>query len=150
MIKIVPFELSLFEGWDYDGVEVGMFDGTPDVISRIEDFCRRGRGYVALGPGGKVLGAAGIFPLYPWGVGHSWMMLNEIDWMIGLEIVRAIKEFEPEIMAELGFHRVQSEVMVDSRKAIELIELLGYSREGLMRKRGPNHEDMYLYAKVMG
>jgi len=148
MIKIVPFDRSLFEGWVYDGIEVGMFEGSQDVIDRIEDFVRRGRGFVAIDENGKVIGVAGIFVLYPWGVGHSWLFLNSGQWYHGLEVVRAVKEHEPEIMAELGLHRIQSEVLASSRKAVEFIELLGYEREGFMRQRGPNKEDMFLYAKV--
>lgn len=52
-------------------------------------------------------------------------------------------------MKDLGLSRVQATIRADFKGAEKWIKILGFEKEGLMRKFGPEGEDHFLFAKVV-
>ena len=149
MIKVVEFDKAILNGWVYDGVEKALFKTPEEVVEVCAELAGRGKAYIGLDVDGKVVGVAGIFLLRPWGVGYSWAFIrsNAIDY--GNGIIREIMRLEREIASSLGLYRITTEILKDCEQARMFAEVLGYKKEGTLRKHGPNKETMLIYSKLL-
>lgn len=62
--------------------------------------------------------------------------------------MRALTRFSADVFARAPFVRIQAHVVPTFPPAIRWIELLGFSREGLLRKFTPSGQDMLLYSRI--
>ena len=149
MIKVVPYKKELLSGWYYNGLECPMFDSPEQVLVCIDDFAVKGRAYIGYDEHGEIIGVAGMFLEKSWGVGYSWSFINEgIRCAVGM--IKTMLEIEPELAMELGIKRLQTFVDANSPAVAHFMEALKYEREGIMKKAGPNGEDLVLFAKIVG
>jgi GNAT superfamily N-acetyltransferase len=148
MIKVVPYKKELLAGWYYNGAECPMFDGPGEVLARIDEFATKGRAFIGYLEDGSIVGVAGIFLENAWGGAYSWSFINQEGQKLGA--IKAILEFEKELVAEMGIKRLQT-LCSEACQATSLwMKALQYEREGLLKKAGPNGENLVLYAKVTG
>jgi hypothetical protein len=82
------------------------------------------------------------------GSGEAWMLYSPAVVRLKLAAVKTIKRLLEDIIAREGYYRVQSFIPVRIRQAAKMLEMLGFEREGLLRRYGPDGEDNYLYARV--
>jgi hypothetical protein len=114
----------------------------------------RGEGYgdslAAGGPAftvtsrGDIVACVGVIPQWE-NYSRAWALLSGDSGRHLLGITRAIRRW-------LRFHnsgRVDTSVVVDFQQAIRWAAMLGFVREGLMRKYTPDGKDCYLYAQVV-
>lgn len=151
MIKVVDFSKDLIADWEYDGAEIGIYPGgAKEVRDAIINCSLKGPAKIGIDSEGKVIGAAGMFPWNYWGVAYSWAYINKGNARNALSLVREVAKYERTMAAIIGARRLQTEVLATSDLEIKWTELNGYQREGLMREAGPNREDIYIYAKLLG
>ena len=96
---------------------------------------------------GRFIGCGGIRMLWP-GVGEAWAIFAEDPREFAHEIYHYVSMGLEHIIAEHGLWRVQTPIAADIAVNIRFIENLGFEREGLMKKFGPDGDDFYIYAKV--
>lgn len=96
---------------------------------------------------GDLVAAGGIGILWQ-GVGEGWMLTTEKILTHRLAFHRTVLKVIDMESARYGLRRIQATVLVGFTRAIRYIEALGFAREGVLRKYGPNGSDYYLYAKV--
>jgi ribosomal-protein-alanine N-acetyltransferase len=115
------------------------------------------RGYsiywaIALKENGKMIGTAGFNSVV---AAHKRAELSydlSYDYWgkgIMLQSVKAILQYA---FTRLSLVRVQSTVITDNQRSINVLERCGFAREGYMQKYEiveGEHKDYYLYAKVM-
>lgn len=95
----------------------------------------------------NVIFMGGIRPFYK-GVGEAWIVCSQVIENYKRELLYYSKMYMEIIMKEGDFHRAQVTIKADWYKAIAFIEKIGFKREGLMCKYGPDESDYYLYARV--
>lgn len=65
------------------------------------------------------------------------------------EFILVLREGVKHFMKELGLLRVHTTIRADFSTAEKWIKILGFEKEGLMRKFGPEGEDHFLFSKVV-
>ncbi len=66
----------------------------------------------------------------------------------GFLLYKTFKSSIEKMFEKHNFRRVQATVFVEFEAAINMVERLGFKREGLLRKWLPNGNDVYMYAWV--
>lgn len=102
---------------------------------------------VAIREEDRCIGAYGLIELWP-GVARVWALfsselLDSIPTVLALHVKRDLKRAE-----ELDLHRIEATVVASHQVGIGFLEWLGFEKEGLMRRYGPDGEDFILFAKV--
>ena len=109
-------------------------------------------GTVATGTGApvqdRILFSAGLLLLWE-GVAEVWSFCDEEASKYPREVIKYQGEYLELMIKEHKLHRVQAHVLASWRSAYRYMERLGFKRECLMRKYGPNGEDFYLYGRVI-
>jgi hypothetical protein len=97
---------------------------------------------------GKVVGVGGVIPMWD-GVGEGWFILTKDVLNCKVEIILVIHKIMKRMFEDLKLWRLQAHTRVDFPKAIELLEHLGFKREGRMSMYLPDKSDAYLYSRVI-
>ena len=100
---------------------------------------------------GEIVGIGGLSVIWE-GVCWMWLMMTadcEKNGLNGIIAIFAIREKMEELLETNNIKRAQAAIRTDFPKAIEMIESLGFGREGLMRKYWPDSTDAYLYARII-
>jgi len=95
----------------------------------------------------KPIAAGGVNHLWD-NVAEGWVIASKEIWKYPITCARAIKVRTDYLATNNNIKRIQTGVKADCKKAIRFAEWLGFKREGLMKKYGPDGSDYYLYAKV--
>ena len=93
------------------------------------------------------IAAGGVHHLWD-NVAEGWVIGSKLIWKYPITFGRAIKIRTDYLATNNNIKRIQTAVKSDCSKAIRFAEWLGFKREGLMKKYGPDGSDYYLYAKV--
>lgn len=96
---------------------------------------------------GKIMGSAGLVIIDD-KKAEAWLMFSMRFYKhktLALRIL--IKEFK-KLIAEHKFTRVQAVVPTTFFKGQRFVEWLGFQKEGVLRKYGPENEDMIMYSKI--
>jgi hypothetical protein len=95
----------------------------------------------------RIVCIAGLTPRWT-GLADAWLILDEsVKAKELLLITRSIVDIVLHYMPD-PFHRIQTTVRADWPNAHRWAEMLGFTREGTMRRGGPYGEDLDLYALV--
>jgi hypothetical protein len=99
---------------------------------------------------GKVFGCAGIITATP-GVGFCWALFDAdlVHSVPPSWIYRVVKRGIDEAFRS-GFHRLQADCSSDNPLFEHFITNIGFKREGIMRKYGPDKKDHILFSIVEG
>ncbi len=99
---------------------------------------------------GTIVGVFGMHIMWP-GVCELWLMLTK-DYMTfgvsGVEAFYEIKKCVDVMIEENNIVRAQALARCDFPKAIKMLEVLGFQREGRLRKYAPDGCDEYRYALI--
>lgn len=98
--------------------------------------------------GGKIVGCAGIVPIWS-GVGEAWLVVGQLIDQEGVAVARGIRRRIDDAMRRNNLHRLQASVPIIPTSAERLVRVLGFKYEGAMPAYGPNRENYYRYAKVI-
>ncbi len=83
------------------------------------------------------------------GVGVVWVQATDEVRGHGLKLCKFARKAVHVAFARMKFHRIQATVRTDRPEYCRWAELMGFEREGLMRKATPSKEDVFLYARVI-
>lgn len=97
---------------------------------------------VTLMDGDKVVAAGGLIPIWSGRV-LAWALIGAGANMHA--VTRAAVDF---LRRFRELTRIEATIDLTFPEAIRWIELLGFQREGIMRKCGPNGEDFAMYSRV--
>lgn len=98
---------------------------------------------------GLIIGCGGFLVMWP-GVADGWVIFRKIiEQEYRRDAYAAILGMLAVQIKKHGIWRIQATVRTDFPAGIKYAEGLGFVREGLMRKYGPDGSDRYLYALVM-
>jgi len=96
---------------------------------------------------GEVLACFGICNIYG-GVGTAWAFVSDKARHHGASLPKAMIAKLKECFDVMKFHRLQTVVRIDSKEYQRFVELIGFQREGLLRKATPSKQDVFLYSMV--
>jgi hypothetical protein len=115
------------------------FEITPQVAVDLESV-----GGIAGIRNGKVIGCAGVLPLWP-GVGMAWAWLGR-EWRAE---ARKITGYIRGHLDEAEFHRIEAGVKVDYSKGHRWMRMLGFELETpVARKWGPDGGNYSIWVRV--
>lgn len=101
---------------------------------------------------GSLLGMGGIKILWP-GVAEAWIVLlkkiQDMPLTVRAEAILTIQNMMKQLIEDNKLWRLQAMVRPDFPKAIQLVEKLGFEREGLLRQIAPDRSSMYMYARLI-
>lgn len=96
---------------------------------------------------GHLIAAGGVHFYWP-GVGEAWTFMTSYLHKYRFSIHKHTARALDIIMNENSLYRVQAVVDASHKAAVSWIETLGFYREGLMKKYGPDGRDYYMYGRV--
>jgi len=140
-LKIVPLE-----SWHLLDIEVQEAQRNCDTVLRNEtnakELVRAGPAFTAL-EGETPVACAGIAGC---GGGRflAWSVISQRGLARFGGIHRGVRRF----LDIADYRRIEAVVDIEHKKAIRWIEVLGFEREGVMRKYTENGRDCYLYARL--
>ena len=100
---------------------------------------------------GALVAVGGLYVKWQ-GVGVLWLMLTDEckkDGVHALRALEAIKEKTNYLIEANGLWRAEALVRVEFKKAIKMIQYLGFKRESEMEKCFPDKTDGFMYVKVL-
>ena len=88
--------------------------------------------------------------LFPWwdGVGEVWMIPADDIQISSIMFIKAMGRLIDNLIRDNNLWRIQATAEVGEEHHCRLLRVLGFEKEGLMRKFGPDKEDHFRYAKV--
>lgn len=92
--------------------------------------------------------ACGGFVEIGYGVAMVWVIASDGVRGHGRKFCRFARRATRIACEEMGWHRVQAAVRADRREYQRWAELMGFEREGVLRKAAPDKSDLCLYARV--
>lgn len=95
---------------------------------------------------GHVIACAGVIPQWP-GRAIAWALMSPMAGKCFRRIHRSVSAFLDYNIRE-RFHRIEATVDVDFDRAHKWMRMLGFEREGVMKKYRPDGMDQVLYARV--
>ncbi len=98
-------------------------------------------------PDGAIVACGGVMPVEGSPIGDFWALTSALLADFPLAFLRTARDLL-QTAEEHGLVRLQALVLPENGPAIRFIEHLGFRREGLLRRCGPNLMDRYLYARV--
>lgn len=96
---------------------------------------------------GEVLAVMGITAIAS-GIGLVWSFISDEARGHGKTMLKFGREKMKLALTEMRFHRLQAVVRADREEYQRFIELLGFEKEGLMRKGCANGDDLWLYSRI--
>lgn len=139
---------------EFDISDLDMMDMKPGCWaekfdrSTIETYGNAGPAVTLWADDGTVIACAGVVCTNWKGFGEYWLVPSVHVQKYMKTLYQSAKAFIDDTVDKLGLYRVQATIKEDDHVSIRWIEHLGFEREGLMRKFGPNQENQYLYARV--
>ena len=97
---------------------------------------------------GRPIAAVGVTPCWP-GRGQAWTILSdEVIRDHGLSLTRMTRWHLNDVTERGKLRRIEATVRAGHRAGHRWMHALGFKREGLMRRYGPEGEDHHLYARL--
>ncbi len=96
---------------------------------------------------GKIVGVGGVVKFWD-GVGELWLILSKDVIEHRVETYKCIKEVARLLIDENKLVRAQAHVRADLFQANKMVEHLGFTCEGRLRKYYPDGCDSYVYGKI--
>jgi hypothetical protein len=81
-------------------------------------------------------------------VGEVWAIFDESICKQPISLTRRMVRLLNHARDVLSFKRLQANVRATDQQSMRFIEFLGFKKEGLMAKYGPDLVDYYLYGRV--
>jgi len=97
--------------------------------------------------GDELIMCGGIVILHP-GVAEAWLMCKEGVGAYKREVYVYSRRFLDLVESKYSLHRIQAHVRGGWKIARMFLEHLGFHKEGLLEKFGPDQEDYYIYARI--
>lgn len=139
---------------DFDIQDFDWIDLKPDSWAKrhdramIEAYSKSGPSCTLWADETTVIACGGVACAAWKGFGEFWLVPSIHVPRYPKLVFKAARSFINDAINNMDLHRVQATIKANDPTAINWIERLGFEREGLMRKFGPNQEDQYLYARV--
>lgn len=141
-MKIIPFDPKHLDGIEVNGQSA-------DVI---KIFKSKANELKYCGPcfsgvyKGEIVVCAGFVEMWP-GVATAWAVM--VQSIPRFAVHRAVKKGLATIMESCKYFRVQASVPVAHKAGNRWLEGLGFKKEAVMSKYGPNQEDFVQYARII-
>jgi len=94
----------------------------------------------------KVISCGGVRILWA-GTGEAWIMLSQ-ETKKYCRVHAMTKSVFEAIIEKHNLDRVHAFVRADKPEFLRYVEYMGFEREGLCKKFGPDGHDSYIYARV--
>jgi hypothetical protein len=109
--------------------------------------------YPRLGPSYTLLDGdipiiSGGFAMMWSGVCDSWMLVSKHMERYPLSVYRTVSATMEAVIEKYKLYRIQTIIKEDDNKAINWIERLGFTREGVLRQFGPDKKNYLMYGRI--
>jgi RimJ/RimL family protein N-acetyltransferase len=129
----------------YQGGDILRIGDASPLVVWAEDMIKP-PAYTLTGDCGEIVACCGVQPIFPHS-GEAWVVFSEPgrSYVAAPGACRRVLE---DIVSTYRFSRVQASVRADNERDIRFVEWLGFSREGLLRRYGPEGADYLMYARI--
>ena len=142
-LEIVPATFDQAMALRPEGLDEGQYRGW------MTGHFQQGPVWAGVTEGGALVGCSGLSFLWP-GVAMGWAIFDPPALRnYRLTVIRTYRAWIPELMRQHGIQRLHTHVY-DDQVLIRWIEVLGFKREGLMRKYGPGGQDCWMCSIIRG
>ena len=95
-----------------------------------------------------VLACGGVHKLWK-GVGEAWLMIGREGYERPKVVAKYTQYIFQHLLEDNDLFRIQASVSAIDTRAIRYAEWLGFEKEGIMKKYGPDGSDYIRYARVV-
>ena len=99
--------------------------------------------------GEEIVACCGVRILWE-GVGEAWLVFSGGVEGHTIEATKIIRRYLRRIIEDQKLRRVQAFTSVNAPKSARYLEVLGFEKEGVLRKLGRDGSDHYCYAIIEG
>ena len=131
---------------DSDGVDIGTIQTAHTDFATYMDFLQSYGARTFL-ENGHIIGCAGVALLWE-GVGEGWFMGSERMQKNRYSVIRYVRKMLFKHQENGPLRRIHANVRADWPEALRFAEFLGFTKEGLLRKFGPDGKDYYVLGRV--
>jgi hypothetical protein len=124
ILKVVPFDKNLLLNWKYDGIEKE-FAGE-HILPIVEFYAKMGNCYIGM-VGDKVLGVAGMYPLWE-NAGSCFLLINKEASHYKKSIFKYLLDYTKRLIEQYKIKNLILECQSESFEATNLIVHLGFRK----------------------
>lgn len=146
-------EVIAFKEWHLNHIQprTGVYDNDPTLFERVKDLANHLTWTIVdldyMGNINEYICCGGFLMYWP-GVMEGWMITSDKLPRFGKEVtVRVIRKIE-EVEKMFSLRRLQMTVRADFEIGQNWAAKLGFKREGILKKFGPEGCDYIMYARV--
>jgi len=99
------------------------------------------------GDDGTIIACGGVVVLWR-GVGEAWGLTTKLVESYRILYYKTTKTMIESVAQSFNLHRVQATIPVGHEHAARFIMRMGFTREGLMKKFGPDGHDFIMFGRV--
>lgn len=146
-MDIIDFEPEHLQYMTPQAAQIRFADNIDSVDAML--LKRPGLSFTGVAPGGRILGCAGVVPLWP-GVAQAWAVLSDAALGEPVSLTRAVDRELRGIAESLCLRRIQATVAENHHDGARWLAFLGFEIEGLLVNYGPHGVgDYWMYGKVL-
>tara|TARA_R110000868_G_scaffold330168_1_gene591101 strand:- start:59 stop:565 length:507 start_codon:yes stop_codon:yes gene_type:complete len=97
---------------------------------------------------GEILLCFGISLMWR-GVGEFWIMPSDSDEFVSISVINHVTQMIDIIIEQFTLNRIHIQVRVANERTLCFINSLGFDKEGLMKKYGPEGGDYFMLSKTI-
>ena len=139
MLKIKKFEKE-----DLNMIETNFHFPESSKAAMMKESCLSA--YTAMQES-RVFMIGGVYGLWE-NVGEAWFMMSKYAYDMPRSAAKYSSLLLDHVEEENNLQRIQASVHAGDKQAIRYVEWLGFQKEGLMKKFGPDGSDYYRFARV--
>jgi hypothetical protein len=151
-ILIIPdYQMLPFRQTHIDNINIPWFESqyieslAIDDTQKIKDH--DGLSYTLI-QDGKILLCFGVTLMWR-GVGEFWIMPSDSDELVSISVINHVTQMIDIIIEQFTLNRIHIQVRVANERTLCFINSLGFDKEGLMKKYGPEGGDYFMLSKTI-
>jgi hypothetical protein len=143
-VKVIPYEIG-------HGVYIIRMNGNKQIKDvnqdeLVEIWKTGGPAYTLL-IDGEIIASSGVVR-QGWNRGEAWTLTGPLFYKYPKICIKAVKEYLQKIIEDEGLKRVQSLINVKHEWGDRWMKHLGFEKEGVLRKYGPEGDDYAIYSRI--
>lgn len=144
--RLVPFDIAHIQLLDLAEDMVDEVFTMPKGIDYLAECASTGDSFTMICDG-RVIACGGVYVLWE-GVGQVWLLPSKHLSRYPVAAVRTIKRMLDAMVESHNFHRLQAIISTKLDVGPRWIEMLGFTREGVLGKYTPQGTDYLMYARI--
>lgn len=144
--RLITFDIGHIALMDLSGNHVDEMFSMPNGIENLETAAADGDAFTLMYDG-RVMCVGGVHNIWP-GCGQVWLIPSVYALQHPMVFARQVRRILDVMIETHQLHRVQALINTKLAPGERWIEMLGFTKEGVLRKYSPQGNDYFMYGRV--